>query len=212
MTSLLTNLIKARPPLSNHRNLWAWLNIVWNSYDQERVKDVGPDRACAEWLMRNGAFIKWSGDQEYTKDYNALPETSKEHPCIRFIEEIDATEASILYVGFIHFTGCNHIKRIKFHRCYNIEDRALENLSIVKDSLQHLQVSSCGNVSDNGILALKILENLKTLLLFDLPEFKKRDECLKTLKESLPNCKIQYGCVKPMEGSLGKGTKEECLE
>ena len=30
-------------------------------YLLERIKDVGPDRACAEWLLRCGAGLKWKG-------------------------------------------------------------------------------------------------------------------------------------------------------
>lgn len=62
---------------------------------------LGPDRSCAEWLLRNGAFVKWVGSTKFLTDYNSLPgEDNKE---ARFIEEINVDEAGIMQVGFRHF-------------------------------------------------------------------------------------------------------------
>ncbi|CAG0919416.1 unnamed protein product [Notodromas monacha] len=37
------------------RPVFGWLNTVFNKVDEERVKEVGPDLAAAEWLLRCGA-------------------------------------------------------------------------------------------------------------------------------------------------------------
>nr|CAD7567203.1 unnamed protein product [Timema californicum] len=67
--------------------------------DSDRIKEVGPDRACAEWLMKNGAFVKWENESDFLKNYDCLPpEDDRRH-----IVEVDATEASITYLGFAHF-------------------------------------------------------------------------------------------------------------
>lgn len=75
-------------------------NISCFRVDNERIAKVGPDRACAEWLMRNGAFVKWTDDCEFLKDYNALP--AEEH--VRYIQKIDATDSSIMHYGFGYFS------------------------------------------------------------------------------------------------------------
>ena len=75
------------------------LFIIVFRVDDERIAAVGPDRACAEWLMRNGAYVKWTGSCEFLTDYNALPPEGM----IRYIQEIDATESSIMHYGFKHF-------------------------------------------------------------------------------------------------------------
>lgn len=157
--------------------------------DSDRIKEVGPDVACAEWLMRNGALVKWVGHSRYLKDYNLLvsPNQTRNQ---RFIEEVDATESSIMSMGFSHFNGCNHIRSIKFHRCPNIEDKALKNLLILKDSLEELQVVSCGNVTDKGVKTLVNLKNLKNLVLRDLPAVENTDECAQHIKQALPKCEI----------------------
>ncbi|KAJ9596858.1 hypothetical protein L9F63_012114 [Diploptera punctata] len=158
-------MIIPRLHINNSRRFWQWLNIVWNRVDEDRIAAVGPDRACAEWLMRNGAYVKWTGAAEYLTDYNALPPEGM----TRHIEEIDATESSIMHYGFKHFYGCKHIKKF----------------------FGNLQIISCGNITDEGIKSLKILSKLRTLLIANLPYLKNKEDCLLTLKSSLPSCEIE---------------------
>ncbi|XP_069687756.1 ATP synthase subunit s, mitochondrial [Periplaneta americana] len=177
----------SRVYFNSHRRFWAWLNIVWNRVDTDRISKVGPDRACAEWLMRNGAFVKWTDDNEFLKDYNALPMEGD----VKHIKEIDATDASIMHYGFQHFNGCKHINRIKFHRCMYLQDEALEGLSCLKNSLQDLQIISCGNITDRGVKSLRVLSKLLALRIHDLPYLKNKEDCLAVLKPALPNCDIE---------------------
>lgn len=69
--------------------------------DGARIKEVGPDRACAEWLLRCGAAVKWDkGSEEWLKDYNSLPVGNYR----LHITEIDATDSAVMHVGFPHFS------------------------------------------------------------------------------------------------------------
>ncbi|XP_042209084.1 ATP synthase subunit s, mitochondrial-like isoform X2 [Homarus americanus] len=142
--------------LTPQRNLWGWLNAIFNKVDESRIKDVGPDRACAEWLLRCGAFVKWQNSENWTKDYNTLPATGG-----RFlkIEEIDATDSAIMHIGFPHFRGCKHIRRIVFHKASYLDDLGLSQLLLLQNSLKELQISSCGNVTSDGLRNLKKLDN-----------------------------------------------------
>lgn len=82
------------------RSFWLWLNKMFNQPDADRIKQVGANRACAEWLLRNGAAVKWVGNMGTSKDYNALP-TDGSSPLIC---EIDASDSSISHYGFEHFS------------------------------------------------------------------------------------------------------------
>lgn len=64
--------------------------------DYSRIKDVGPDRAAAEWLVKCGASIKWMNKDNWVTDYNDLQTQTFKN----VIEEIDATEACIMHIGF----------------------------------------------------------------------------------------------------------------
>lgn len=70
--------------------------------DEDRIKAVGPDRAAAEWLIRCGASVKWAGAEHFHSDYNTLPATSSRN---YRIEEIDATDSSIMHLGFPYLSN-----------------------------------------------------------------------------------------------------------
>ncbi len=68
-------------------------------YDKSRVDEVGPDRACAEWLIRCGAGVKWSKDSEWFRDYNSLP--AGNFRALKIVE-IDGTDSAVMHIGFKH--------------------------------------------------------------------------------------------------------------
>lgn len=71
------------------------LFVSQQSVDAERIKEIGPDRACAEWLLKNGAYVRWKHFTEPLTDYNALPASGN-----YYIEAIEANDAGICDVGF----------------------------------------------------------------------------------------------------------------
>uniref|UniRef100_G3MQ10 Uncharacterized protein n=1 Tax=Amblyomma maculatum TaxID=34609 RepID=G3MQ10_AMBMU len=174
---------------SQKRFFWQWLNAVFNRYDRNRVKEIGPDRAAAEWLIRCGAAVRWSGAVKFHSDYNTLPATSS--GAYR-IEEIDATDSSIMEVGFPYLRDLTHLKAINLTRCHYLGDKALGMLQLRKDSLEKVQVISCGNVTDVGVKSLAELSKLHYLKLFDLPEISDREAILKHFRDLLPTCNVEF--------------------
>ncbi|XP_025775100.1 ATP synthase subunit s, mitochondrial, partial [Puma concolor] len=51
--------LKKLPWSCDCRYFWGWLNAVFNKVDYERIRDVGPDRAASEWLLRCGAMVRY---------------------------------------------------------------------------------------------------------------------------------------------------------
>lgn len=172
----------------NNRQLWEWVNMMFNKVDEGRRKEFGPDRTCAEWVLRNGGIIKWKGAAEYLRNYNELPLEGTRF----FVKEIDATDSSISHYGFKHFEGCKYIDKVILHQCGYIEDVALKYFTYLSDSLKHLQISSCRNVTCEGLYSLESLKNLNQLILHDLPYVKEQEKVFEMLKIKLPNCKIQF--------------------
>jgi hypothetical protein len=82
----------------NILNTLIYLTFIF-SVDKNRIEKIGPDQACAEWLLRNGAFIKWMGTEDYLNDYNSLP---KERTNLH-LQRVDATNSAIHHVGFPYF-------------------------------------------------------------------------------------------------------------
>lgn len=86
------------PSISARRNFWEYVNMMFNNPDLERIRKFGPDRACAEWVLRNGGAVVWANHQKQT-DYNLLP---SEEQGVTQLLEIDGTNSSISHYGFPH--------------------------------------------------------------------------------------------------------------
>ncbi|XP_014481870.1 PREDICTED: ATP synthase subunit s, mitochondrial [Dinoponera quadriceps] len=170
------------------RGFFYWLTIIFNKVDKERIQSVGPDRACAEWLLRNGASVRWKGFTKYLSDYNNLSTEETRY----YIQAVDATNSGITDVGFPHFDGCRYIDDVKLIRCVYINDTALSLLSIVKDTLTTLEIRDCKSITDKGVRSLKNLKNLKTLKLAGMPYLDDKVLLRKELAQALPNCVIEF--------------------
>ena len=77
--------------------LYCLLKLKKNRFDQKRVEEAGPNRACAEWLLKCGAEVKFKNWGSYTTDYNKIPTGGFE---AFQIEEIKAVDACIMTAGF----------------------------------------------------------------------------------------------------------------
>ncbi|XP_076176937.1 ATP synthase subunit s, mitochondrial isoform X2 [Ptiloglossa arizonensis] len=170
------------------RTLFYWLTVIFNRVDDERIKELGPDLACAEWLLRNGAFVKWKGFSKELTDYNLLPTDKTNY----YIEAVNANNAGINYVGFPYFKGCDHIKEIKLENCKYINNDAIPLLSVLQDSLTNLELINCKSITDQGLRDIKILKNLEMLKIQGLPYLENKDLVREELMKALPNCKIDF--------------------
>lgn len=164
----------------------SFMNYVFNMVSDKRRKEVGPDRACAEWLMRNGAYIRWIGHPDFVYHYNLLPLDKKIEGTF-YIEEVKADKnASITYFGFRHFDGCKHLSKLTFDNVKTIDDRAIRRLNYLQDTLKYLYIGDCKKVTAKSIPYLTELKNLKLLHLKNL-NIKEYTE----LEDKLPpDCKI----------------------
>ncbi|XP_032963050.1 ATP synthase subunit s, mitochondrial isoform X4 [Rhinolophus ferrumequinum] len=91
--------LKKLPWSYESRYFWGWLNAVFNKVDYERIRDVGPDRAASEWLLRCGAMVRYHGQERWQNNYNNLPTG----PLNKYkIQAIDATDSCIMGIGFDH--------------------------------------------------------------------------------------------------------------
>uniref|UniRef100_F6USE2 Distal membrane arm assembly component 2 like n=2 Tax=Ornithorhynchus anatinus TaxID=9258 RepID=F6USE2_ORNAN len=181
-----------KPPRScDCRQFWGWLNAVFNKVDHERIKAVGPDRAASEWLLRCGALVRYHGQERWQQDYNTLPTG----PLNKYkIQAIDATESCIMHIGFDYMEGLVHVEQIKLCKCHYIEDECLKRLSEFENlqkSLLRLEVVSCGNVTEKGIMALHHLRNLEYLLLRDLPGLREKEKIIHSFQKAMPSLELK---------------------
>ncbi|CAH1636500.1 unnamed protein product [Spodoptera littoralis] len=169
------------------RTFWEYVNMTFNKPDPDRIKQLGPDRACAEWVLRNGGKVVWEGGKKLA-DYNLLP---SEEEAVPKLVTIDGTDSSISHYGFPHLIGCEKLSNIILHNADYIDDRALKGLSFGQSTLTHLQVSKCVNVTDAGLKSLISLNKLELLVLFNLVSVENIEECKEYIRQHLSNCKIR---------------------
>lgn len=151
-----------------------------------RLKVVGPDRLCAEWILKNGGFVKFE-NMKWTNDYNALPAENYRYR----IEEVDGTKSTIMAMGFDHFNNCAAIRKITLKSCRYMENEALEKLGHLKETLCELEIIGCYNVIDEGLLTLKQLKKLNKLTVENLPYVKDMQSVEKELRTDLAGCVIE---------------------
>jgi hypothetical protein len=119
-------------------------------YDRKRVQEIGPDRACAEWLLRCGGSIRFKNWGSFISNYNTIPMGT---PGQFKIEEIRAIKACITsegfaYLGYLiislvfridfyvfHLDGLTDLKKIHLEKC----DQVGDSMSI----LLNLYFASC---------------------------------------------------------------------
>lgn len=170
-----------------YRQLWQYVALAFNKVDAHRLAQVGAERMCAEWILKNGGAIRTLEEAGIRIDqYNALPpENVKFH-----VKEVDATEATIMKVGFEHFKGCSNIDTLILHKCLYLEEESLEGVVHLVHSLQTLHISACHNVTSKGLMVLGQLRNLRNLSISDMGNIRDLPAIRSKLQEMLPQCTV----------------------
>lgn len=158
--------------------------------DFGRIKLQGPDRVCSEWLLRNGACVKFTGEKDLFCDYNSLPSDS-----IKFtkkIKEIFAKDAGVNSNGFNHLRGLSEVDLVHLENCTYVDNKTVLNLSHVRDTLKTLEIVGCKNITDEGLMHAKHLVHLTKFLAHDLPYVKDETKIKEELRRALPNCSFNF--------------------
>uniref|UniRef100_A0A336M190 CSON007069 protein n=1 Tax=Culicoides sonorensis TaxID=179676 RepID=A0A336M190_CULSO len=173
-----------------NRHFWQWVTMIFNQLDFDRIKRHGPDRACTEWLLRNGASVKFTGEKNLYSDYNRLP--SDDVKFTRKIKEIHAIDAGLNSSGFNHLRGLTDVDLVHIENCTYVDDKLILNLSHIRNSLKTLEIIGCKNITDEGLMHAKHLVHLEKFLAHDLPYVKDEKKVLDELSRALPNCKFNF--------------------
>lgn len=171
---------------------------AFNYYDKSRVKQVGADRAAAEWVVRCEGKVRFDTVDIEFNDYNTLiKETSKLDPSkekdLVHVVSIDATDASITGYGCRHFSGLDFLKDVRFVRCKKLTDIGIFYMkNAVKDNLISLEIGSCPRITEDGLKHICSFAKLRSLILHDLSGVSDKGAILKLLKKHLPLCAVHY--------------------
>jgi Leucine-rich repeat (LRR) protein len=85
-----------------------------------------------------------------------------------------------------------NIKTLKFHHCKYVDDWFVARVAgSFSDTLENLDISNNKLITDNGLMALGKLRNLKYLNLSDLKQCKNLEYISFLLEQSMPNLQIE---------------------
>lgn len=138
-------------------------------------------------VVKNGGSVSFANNNHLIKDYGILQASISGQPKLKVI---DGTDSSIMALGFEHLKNCKYIDKIILNRCQHMENSALDQLAYVKDTLNVLQVTDCGNVENSGLSTLKQLTNLKLLILYGFIYVEDFQNIINVLQKNLPKCQI----------------------
>lgn len=175
--------------MSTARPFWFFIYYAFNRVDTDRRSEFGPDRTCAEWILRNGGAISQCDQpRKLITNYNCLPQAL---PSRRFrVHTIVADNLGLLAMGFEHLKGCECVERIVLRNCEHLENEALGSLCHVRESLKDLEVVGCRLIRDDGLLSLSVLERLRCVRLGHLAGVKDMDHVLRQLRLNRPDCVV----------------------
>lgn len=172
----------------HQRFLWQYVCQAFNRVDRQRLQQVGPDRMCAEWILKNGGGVRFQSNPVLHTDYNTLP---GENQRLR-VSEIDATKSTIMGIGLEHLKDCKSIRKVILDSCKYLDDEAVTKFSYIDQSLEELKIDRCRNISQEGLISLiKSVPHLKRLELGrDMPLLENIETVVPVLKNHLPDCEI----------------------
>ncbi|KAL1236306.1 ATP synthase subunit s [Trichinella pseudospiralis] len=169
-----------------------FIDNYYNRYNKNRVKQLGCQRCCAEWLIRCAAIFRVSGSSEFVSSKRQLLQLSEPFE----IEEVDGSDSCISTPGLDYFQGVNTIKTLRLSYCSWIDDDSLYKVAFhLKDCLNAIEIVDCGCISGVGLLYLQNMTKLRNIVIRDLPMVKpgERIIVIDSLKTKFDKtCKITY--------------------
>lgn len=190
----------------------ASLRAANQQFIPERHGILGPDLAAASFLIIRGARVKFHGKDAWYKktedDDTGLP--YKYEPGW-VLEAIDATDTELYYEGLDNLTCLEGLKALRLCGNPNVDDWFLDRLSQFRESLEHLDLSGCPQVTERGLSALYKLRKLKTLTLGHMTHVPHLKLVALMLEEALPGCRVLGVSYFDSEATPPPGRDEEEL-
>uniref|UniRef100_A0A5S6QXL1 ATP synthase subunit s, mitochondrial n=1 Tax=Trichuris muris TaxID=70415 RepID=A0A5S6QXL1_TRIMR len=190
-------LAKQSPPIAERTQRYTILinKIIdgwYNRYSEKTVAKVGPQMACAYWLLRCAAEFRIKGSKEFISTKARLKSLQPGF----LIEEIDLTDSCVSGPGFKHLRLLDSIKIVHCVHCGWVNDDGLATLMFnLQSSLETIEIINCGSISGAGLVQLQHLKKVKRIRLHNLPLV--RDEEKKIVLDVLRirlggSCDVSY--------------------
>eukprot|EP00051_Salpingoeca_urceolata_P004720 m.67193 g.67193 ORF g.67193 m.67193 type:complete len:268 (+) comp13809_c0_seq1:503-1306(+) len=157
-TSVSTWLLKFNP--------WrGWLNAVWNSVDETRIKTHGPDRVAAEWMLKLGGAVQVMANPVKLQPETDAPKWRQGYalpPGQSYLTGLDSLgKATATDGGLQHLKGLRYLQTLRLTGCHDVTDAGLPMLQKLP-WLRELDLSGT-----------QVTDAVEDLLVHHLPELRR---------------------------------------
>ncbi|XP_070577901.1 distal membrane-arm assembly complex protein 2-like [Ptychodera flava] len=164
---------------------------IKNALIEKRVEYWGTELAAAHWLIyHNNAAIQFTNGDWYMKNRKGQYYLPREKVKGEYIVAIDATASLITYDGLDNIICLKHLKFLSLKESPHIDDFCLAKLYHFADTLTHLNISGCPQISERGLATLHHLRNLERLNMKNLPKVENPELAALMLEDVLPRLKL----------------------
>ncbi|XP_038072204.1 distal membrane-arm assembly complex protein 2-like [Patiria miniata] len=164
------------------------LNIVERPNEASKFP---PEIATYLWLISMKAKVHFTNGKWYTSEVRGMREKRPVRELMKYhIDAIDAKGTLIDYHGMAQIIKLKKLKFLSFEGCPYIDDSCLGRLVHLQDSLTHLNINKCPQVTECGLVSLHHLSNLERMNMSDLPGVPHARVMACMLEDVLPNLRI----------------------
>ncbi|XP_022090581.1 ATP synthase subunit s-like protein [Acanthaster planci] len=143
------------------------------------------------WLISLKARVRFTNGKWYTSEVKGIREERPVKELMKYnIDAIDAKDTLIDYHGMAQIIKLQQLKLLSFEGCPYIDDSCLSRLVHLKDSLTHLNINKCPQITERGLACLHHLSNLERLNMNDLSQVPHAKVMACMLEDTLPKLRI----------------------
>lgn len=154
--------------LGNVKMWWEYnkklLFVKEQELNSNRINLLGSNIAAAYFIIEWNGKVKFKNSDWLAASKNKPVRLPNSYKSNYVITSIDASNTLISYEGLKNMNSLYHLKWLSFKGCEYIDDWCVDKIAGQYQTLEHLDISDCKNVTENALEALYKLRNLRTLI------------------------------------------------
>ncbi|KAH1003699.1 hypothetical protein HUJ04_003572 [Dendroctonus ponderosae] len=142
---------------------------ILQRYIPDRHSILGPELACAHFIVYRGGAVKFHNDDKWIKAVNGEYSLPNRYRTDMYLQAIDCSNTSLRYEGLDNLRGLQNVEWLSLNGCEHIDDYCMDVITnIFSHSLVYLDIRNIFSISERGLGALYKINHLKMLYLDDM--------------------------------------------
>ncbi|KAK9511471.1 hypothetical protein O3M35_000119 [Rhynocoris fuscipes] len=186
--------------VEGYRAWKAKMSLEREIFDQRFIKErhdiLGDDIAAAHFIVYRNGRVRFKDNEKWIEkppDEEDCFELPNKFVRNMYLEAIDASNTRIRHEGLVNLRNLKQLKWLSFMNCETADDWFVDRLSgEVQDTLEHLNLSNCTNLTKNSLSCFYRFKNLKRVLLHNVVKNKEFEFSCMLLEDAIPGLIIIY--------------------